>query len=58
MAGMLEKEPGPGGGTSETFFNTYIVVSPAGFVTKQRKLHAFINPHLSSGDASRGRVCH
>lgn len=44
MAGLLERE-------GDEFFNTYVTVHPTGYVTRFRKLHAFINPHVSSGDA-------
>ena len=43
-AGLLEARDGE-------LFNTYVVVSPDGFVAKHRKLHAFINDHLSAGDS-------
>lgn len=32
-------------------YNTYIAVSPAGFVAKHRKIHAFVSDHLSCGDS-------
>lgn len=32
-------------------YNTYVVVSPEGFVAKHRKIHTFISPHLSCGDS-------
>ena len=35
-------------------FNTFVCVTPeAGVIAKHRKLHAFVNPHLSSGDSIR-----
>ena len=43
LAGLLEVE-------DETLYNTYIAVSPDGYIAKHRKLHAFINKHISSGD--------
>jgi len=43
MAGLVEDD---GGGR---FLNTYVTVSPEGFLTKFSKLHPFINPHLSPG---------
>ncbi len=43
MAGLLEQD-------GEQFFNTYVTVNPTGYVTRFRKLHAFINPHVASGD--------
>ncbi|NQT85599.1 nitrilase [bacterium] len=42
MAGLIERDGGE-------LFNTYMVVAPDGFVTKFRKLHAFISPHVSWG---------
>ena len=46
LAGLIESEGG-------RLFNTYVAVSPEGFVSKHRKLHAFISPHLSPGDEFR-----
>lgn len=43
LAGLLERE-------GEEVFNTYVCFSSNGFVAKHRKIHAFVNPHLSSGD--------
>ncbi|NUQ61435.1 MAG: nitrilase [Pirellulales bacterium] len=43
MAGLLESEGG-------RLFNTYVAVSPDGFVAKHRKIHAFISKHLTCGD--------
>lgn len=45
MAGLFELDD------TGQVFNCYITVSPDGFITKYRKLHAFVNPHLSSGDS-------
>ncbi len=45
MAGLIEA------GESGRFHNCYAVVGPDGFITKFRKLHTFINPHLSPGDS-------
>lgn len=42
-AGLLELDEGQ-------LYNTYVVVSPEGFVAKHRKLHTFINPHLTPGN--------
>jgi predicted amidohydrolase len=42
-AGLIEAD-----GTR--FHNTYVVVSPEGFVAKFRKLHTFISPFLTPGD--------
>jgi predicted amidohydrolase len=44
MAGLLERDD------AEKVYNTYVTVDRAGFITRFRKLHAFVNPHLSSGD--------
>jgi predicted amidohydrolase len=43
LAGLLEID-------GEALYNTYVAVSPDGFIAKHRKLHAFINKHISSGD--------
>jgi len=43
-AGLLEVRDGGG------LYNTYVVVSPEGFVAKHSKLHPFISDHLSAGD--------
>jgi predicted amidohydrolase len=43
LAGLVEEAGGK-------LFNTYVAVSPEGFVAKHRKLHAFISPYLSWGD--------
>jgi predicted amidohydrolase len=42
-AGLVERE-------GENLYNTYIVVSPEGFVAKHRKIHTFISEHLTCGD--------
>ena len=42
LAGLLERE-------SDQVFNTYICVDGGELVAKFRKLHAFVNPHLTSG---------
>ncbi len=44
LAGLFEKD------TNENIYNTYVCVSPNGLVAKYRKLHPFINSHLSAGD--------
>ena len=54
MAGLVEsvtQSETAGQVSKETFFNTYITVSPDGFISKFSKLHAFINPHVSSGNS-------
>lgn len=43
MAGLLEIE-------GDNIFNTYVAVSGEGFITKFRKLHPFVNQHLSPGE--------
>ncbi len=45
MAGLVEA------GRDGRFYNTYVAVGPKGFVASHRKLHAFISPHIDSGDA-------
>lgn len=42
-AGLVEQDGGH-------LYNTFLVVSPDGFVAKHRKLHAFISETLSCGD--------
>lgn len=42
-AGLVEQD-------GEDLYNTYVVVSPDGFVAKHRKIHAFISEHLTCGD--------
>lgn len=44
LAGLLERD-------GERVYNTYVCVDANGLVAKHRKMHAFVNPHLSSGDA-------
>jgi predicted amidohydrolase len=44
MAGLFEKDD------EGRVYNCYVTVSPDGYLTKYRKLHAFVNPHLSAGD--------
>jgi predicted amidohydrolase len=44
MAGLIESE-------GDRLYNTYVTVGPEGFITRFRKLHPFINPHLSAGQA-------
>ena len=45
MAGLIEA------GENDRFHNCYVTVGPDGYVSKFRKLHTFINPHLSPGDS-------
>ena len=44
LAGLLERD-------GDKFYNTYVAVTASGVVARHRKLHAFVNPHLSSGDS-------
>lgn len=37
-------------GEDGKIFNTYVVVLPDGTIHSHRKLHAFVNPHLTCGD--------
>ena len=43
LAGLVEKEDGK-------IYNTYVCVTRDGMVAKYRKLHPFINRHMSSGN--------
>ena len=43
MAGLMERE-------DDRVYNTYVAVSPQGFIAKHRKLHPFVNPNLSAGN--------
>lgn len=43
-AGLVERE-------DDILYNCYVVVSPAGFVAKHRKIHAFISEYLTCGDS-------
>lgn len=44
MAGLFERD------ADQNVYNCYVTVGPDGFITKFRKLHPFVNPHLSPGD--------
>lgn len=44
LAGLLEID-------GDRLYNTYVCVNEDGLVAKHRKLHPFISPHLSPGDA-------
>ena len=44
MAGLVERD-------GDRMYNTYVVVSPDGFIAKHRKLHAFISDYIDSGDS-------
>lgn len=43
LAGLFERD-------GERLYNTYVCATAEGIVARHRKLHAFISPHLSSGD--------
>lgn len=45
LAGLFEKE------NSEKLYKTYVCVDGNGLVAKFRKLHPFINPHLTPGNS-------
>jgi 5-aminopentanamidase len=45
LAGLFEKDDG------DNLFKTYVCVDKNGLVAKFRKLHPFINPHLTAGDS-------
>ena len=44
MAGLVEID------ADGNIYNCYVTVSADGFITKYRKLHTFVNPHLSPGN--------
>lgn len=44
MAGLFERD------AEQRIYNCYVTVSPDGFITKYRKLHTFVSPHLTPGD--------
>ena len=44
MAGLLERDE------QEKLYNTYVAVSSDGCLARHRKLHTFINPHLTPGN--------
>jgi len=43
LAGLIESH-------GDKLYNTYVAVAPEGFVARHRKVHAFVNKHLSWGD--------
>jgi predicted amidohydrolase len=45
LAGLFEKD------SAGKLYKAYVCVGPGGFVARHRKLHPFINPHLTPGDA-------
>ncbi|HEX3934271.1 MAG TPA: nitrilase-related carbon-nitrogen hydrolase [Puia sp.] len=44
LAGLFEKD------AANNLYKAYVCVGPNGLVAKYRKLHPFINPHLTPGD--------
>jgi predicted amidohydrolase len=44
MAGLFERD------ADDKIYNCYVTVGPTGFIAKFRKLHPFVNPHLSPGE--------
>ncbi len=44
LAGLVEAD-------GDALYNTYVAVTPDGFLAKHRKLHAFISKFISSGDS-------
>lgn len=44
LAGLLEKD------SKNNVYNTYVCVNGDGFIAKHRKLHPFINKHLTKGN--------
>jgi predicted amidohydrolase len=44
LAGLFEKD------THDNLFKAYVCVDKTGLIAKHRKLHPFINPHLTPGD--------
>ena len=44
FAGLFEKD------TDDNLFKAYVCVNKNGLIAKHRKLHPFINPHLTPGD--------
>ena len=47
MAGLFERDEG------DRVFNCYVTVGPDGYISKFRKLHPFVNQHLSPGNEYR-----
>lgn len=45
LAGLFEKDE------SQSLYKAYVAVGPDGLIARHRKLHPFINPHLTPGDA-------
>jgi len=47
MAGLFERDD------NDDVYNCYVTVGPEGYLTKFRKLHPFVNPHLAAGNEYR-----
>ena len=45
MAGLFER------GEDDKIYNTYVAVTADGLIAKHRKIQAFVNPHLASGNS-------
>ena len=45
LAGLFEKDE------SQKLYKAYVAVGPDGLIARHRKLHPFINPHLTPGDS-------
>lgn len=45
MAGLFEIDQ------AGDVYNSYVTVTPSGYLTKYRKLHTFVNPHLTPGNS-------
>ena len=45
LAGLFEKDP------DGKLYKAYVAVGPHGFIARHRKIHPFINPHLTPGDS-------
>ena len=44
LAGLFEKD-------KESIYKAYVAVDPNGLIAKHRKIHPFINPHITPGDS-------
>lgn len=45
LAGLFEKD------AEDKIYKAYVAVGPQGMIARHRKLHPFINPHITPGDA-------
>lgn len=45
LAGLFEKDE------SDRIYKAYVAVSPEGLIARHRKIHPFINPHITPGNA-------